>query len=200
MKRAIFLLIIGSLLFYVCSSSSSNEEPIADQSYYNDEFRPQYHFPPDSMMMNDLNRMVYLDGKYHLFYQYFPDSTVWGPMYWCHAVSPDMTQWEHLPIALYPDELAYIFPESAAYDQEIAIGLGSLEKPPLIAVYTDHDMTAEKPGSSTVQTQGIASSIFKVRCWKKYGGNPVIANPTIRVCRDLKVSWRQEISHQYSQL
>ena len=50
------------------------------------------------MWMNDPNGMFYQEGEYHLSYQYYPDSTVWGPMHWGHAVSKDLLRWEHLPI------------------------------------------------------------------------------------------------------
>jgi fructan beta-fructosidase len=192
MRRAILLLLVVSSLYYACTSGNLKEEPTLSSTYYNEEFRPQYHFSPDSMWMNDPNGMVYLDGEYHLFYQYYPDSTVWGPMHWGHAVSSDMVKWEHLPIALYPDDLGYIFSGSAVFDQKNTSGLGTTENPPLIAIYTYHDMAGEKSGSNVFQTQGIASSIDKGRTWKKYDGNPVIPNPGIRDFRDPKVIWHKE--------
>jgi fructan beta-fructosidase len=63
------------------------------------------HFSPPQDVMNDPNGMVYHKGEYHLFYQHYPDSTVWGPMHWGHAISKDLLHWEHQPIALYPDSL-----------------------------------------------------------------------------------------------
>src|SRR4051812_38668912 len=72
-------------------------------------YRPAIHFSPKEHWMNDPNGMVYHEGVYHPFFQYYPDGTVWGPMHWGHATSPDMIRWTEQPIALYPDTLGYIF-------------------------------------------------------------------------------------------
>lgn len=63
--------------------------------------RPYFHFTPKKGWMNDLNVLVYIEGEYHLFYQY------------------------------YPDDLGYIFSGSCIYDRENVSGLGSHEHSPL---------------------------------------------------------------------
>ena len=68
----------------------------------NDE-RPVYHLSTKIGWMNDPNGFSVYDGKYHLFYQYHPYSTQWGPMHWGHAVSTDLLKWEFLPAAIAPD-------------------------------------------------------------------------------------------------
>jgi fructan beta-fructosidase len=53
-------------------------------------YRPGYHFTPRRNWMNDPNGLVYYKGVYHLYFQYNPESNVWGNMSWGHASSPDL--------------------------------------------------------------------------------------------------------------
>ncbi|MEP6467606.1 MAG: glycoside hydrolase family 32 protein, partial [Parafilimonas sp.] len=79
-------------------------QQISAQNYH-EMYRPQIHFSPKAHWMNDPNGMVYYNGVYHLFFQYYPGASVWGPMHWGHAISTDLIHWKQLPIALYPDSL-----------------------------------------------------------------------------------------------
>lgn len=158
-------------------------------SLYKESFRPQIHFSPQAHWMNDPNGMVYFNGIYHLFFQYYPNGTVWGPMHWGHAVSPDMIHWKEMPIALYPDSLGYIFSGSAVVDSNNTSGFGKPGKIPLVAIFTRHDPKGEEAGTNTFQNESIAYSLDNGKTWTKYSGNPVLKNPGIRDFRDPKVMW-----------
>jgi fructan beta-fructosidase len=179
----------GVALFGSCSTKPAEK---MTASHYTEPYRPQYHFSPPSAWMNDPNGLVYYENEYHLFYQYYPDSTVWGPMHWGHAVSDDLTHWDHLPVALEPDSLGYIFSGSAVVDKNNTSGLGSSDNPAMIAIFTYHDPVKEKAGSNDFQTQGMAYSLDKGRTWTKYSHNPVLKNPGVRDFRDPKVFWYEE--------
>src|SRR5690348_9738818 len=99
-------------------------------------YRPAFHFTPPRMWMNDPNGLVYYNGQYHMFYQYHPDSTVWGPMHWGHATSPDLLSWQHQPVALYPDEHGMIFSGSAVIDWQNTAGFGAEA---MVALFTHHN-------------------------------------------------------------
>ena len=180
------------LLFALTLISCSKEQPALVFELQEEQYRPQIHFTPEANWMNDPNGMVYYEDEYHLFYQYHPDSTVWGPMHWGHAVSKDMVTWERLPIALYPDSLGDIFSGSAVIDWKNTTGFQNGEHPPMVAIFTQHLMEGERSGRIDFQTQGIAYSLDKGRTWTVYDGNPVIPNPGIKDFRDPKVIWHEE--------
>ncbi len=152
-------------------------------------YRPTIHFTPLSGWMNDPNGMFYKDGLYHLYYQHYPEATVWGPMHWGHATSTDLLHWKHQPIALYPDSIGMIFSGSAVVDENNTSGLGENGKAPIVAIFTQHNMAGEKAGKIDFQNQSIAYSNDNGYTWKMYAGNPVIKNPGINDFRDPKVIW-----------
>lgn len=146
---------------------------------YQEKYRPQFHYTPQAHWLNDPNGMVYYNGEYHLFFQYYPNDVVWGPMHWGHAISRDLVHWQHMPIALYPDDLGYIFSGSAIIDKDNTAGFGENA---MIAIYTS---------AGEAQTQSIAYSLDEGRSFVKYEGNPVLPNPGIADFRDPKVFWHE---------
>lgn len=174
------------------SISSKATITVDSTQYYKEPFRPQFHFSPEKKWMNDPNGMLYYKGTYHLYYQYYPEDIVWGPMHWGHATSTDLIHWQHKKIALFPDQLGYIFSGSAVMDVNNTSGLGTKENPPMIAIYTYHNMEFEKAGKINMQTQGLAYSLDEGETWKKYEANPIINNTTLRDFRDPKVFWNED--------
>jgi fructan beta-fructosidase len=159
------------------------------QKLYDEPYRPQVHFSPMTSWMNDPNGLVYIDNSWHIFFQYFPDSTIWGPMHWGHAVSRDLLHWKQKGIALYPDSLGYIFSGSVVIDSTNSSGFGTKGKKPMVAIFTQHDPVGEKAGSHFFQNQSIAYSLDNGIHWQKYTGNPVVKTPGLKDFRDPKVSW-----------
>lgn len=143
-----------------------------------EKYRPSYHFAPEYGWMNDPNGMVYKDGEYHLFYQYNPYGSMWGNMHWGHAVSKDLVSWEHLPVAIAPDDLGAIFSGSCVVDKNNTAGFG---KGAIVAFYTS---------AAASQTQSMAYSLDNGRSFKKYSGNPVLTS-NVRDFRDPKVFWHE---------
>lgn len=131
-----------------------------------EEERPDFHLTPRTGWMNDPNGFSYYKGKYHMFYQYYPYKSKWGPMHWGHAVSEDLLHWEYLPAALAPDE---------TYDRDGCFSGSAVELPDgrQLLMYTgvvkerqEHDIYRE------VQTQCIA--VGDGTDYEKYEQNPVL--------------------------
>jgi fructan beta-fructosidase len=200
MKQTLAIILLATLLAACNQSRENTQTTQADSARqevtrvagnFQETHRPQFHFSPPAKWMNDPNGMVYHNGEYHLFYQHYPDSTVWGPMHWGHAVSKDMIYWEHLPVAIYPDSLGWIFSGSAVVDVNNTSGLGSKDNPAMVAIYTYHSDEKARAKRKDFQTQGLAYSLDNGRTWQKYSQNPVLQNPGIQDFRDPKVIWHE---------
>ncbi|MEV7572260.1 glycoside hydrolase family 32 protein [Pseudarthrobacter sp. NPDC089323] len=67
--------------------------------------RPALHFTAAEGWINDPLGVTWRDGQYHLFYQYVPGRTTWGPnCHWGHATSPDMIAWTEQGVAVAPGD------------------------------------------------------------------------------------------------
>lgn len=169
MKKTLAFLAITAMLNACSSSKTAKNEPAT--------YRPAYHYTPEKNWVNDPNGMVYLDGEYHLFYQYNPFGDKWGHMSWAHAVSKDLKTWEELPLAI-PETMnadsstTMVFSGSAVVDSLNTSGFFEKGfKQGLVAIYTSH---IDKKGTGLAQHQSLAYSSDKGRTWKFYDKNPVL--------------------------
>ena len=162
-----------------------------DTNINDEQYRPLIHFSPKEKWVNDPNGMVYHNGIYHLFYQYHPYSSVWGPMHWGHATSKDLVHWKRESIKIFPDSLGTIFSGSAVVDKNNTSGFGKKDIAPLVAIFTQHNEAGERAGKNDYQNQSLAYSLDNGKTWTKYSGNPVLKSPAIRDFRDPKVFWHE---------
>ncbi|HEM3176610.1 TPA: glycoside hydrolase family 32 protein [Streptococcus suis] len=124
-------------------------------------FIPERHFVPEIGWINDPNGFVYFKGEYHLFYQFNPYESVWGPMHWGHAKSKDLVNWEHLPVALAPDK---------DYDKDGCFsGSAIVKEDTLWLMYTGNIVNED---GSVRQVQNMAYSTDGIH-FEKIAQNPV---------------------------
>ena len=128
--------------------------------------RPVFHMTPTVGWMNDPNGFSVYQGEYHLFYQYHPYSTNWGPMHWGHVKTKDFIKWERLPAALAPDQ---------AYDKGGCFSGSALELPDgrQLLVYTGVQQYAEA-GGTMKERQAQCIAIGDGIDYEKSGLNPVL--------------------------
>lgn len=132
------------------------------------------HYTAPLGWMNDPNGLIFYNGTYHVFYQYYPDDIKWGPMHWGHAVTTDLMHWEDLPIALSPDEKGYIFS-----------GSGVVIEDDFYLFYTAHDpesgeecqcLAVSKKDSDHRTFAKIKYDILNKKC-RDFRDPKVFANP-----------------------
>ncbi len=157
--------------------------------FIKDKNRPDFHLTPTIGWMNDPNGFSVYKGEVHLFYQYHPYSTKWGPMHWGHVKTRDFLHWERLPVALAPD---------TEYDRNGCFSGSAVELPDghQLIVYTGVRQVREENGElHEHQTQCVA--VGDGVDYEKYEMNPVITAGDLPVggsafdFRDPKI-WRED--------
>ena len=69
----------------------------------NETYRLYFHLTPPAGWLNDPNGLCEYRGRYHVFFQYAPESPLGGRKFWGHYVSPDLIRWKFLGTPLCPD-------------------------------------------------------------------------------------------------
>ncbi|HSO92240.1 MAG TPA: glycoside hydrolase family 32 protein [Arthrobacter sp.] len=65
---------------------------------------PRFHPRPAKGWINDPNGVSHIDGRYHVFFQYNPESARHHRIAWGHVSSADLVRWEQHPVALRPQD------------------------------------------------------------------------------------------------
>lgn len=171
------------------------------ERYIPAEERPLFHLTPRTGWMNDPNGLSWYKGEYHLFYQYYPYDTVWGPMHWGHAATRDLIHWDYRPCALAPDS----FP-----DREggcFSGGAAELPDGRHLLMYTGCRREKHADGTECdVQTQNLATG--DGTDYQKYEGNPVLSELNLpagasrvdfrdpKIWRDADGSWKCVVANR----
>ena len=127
---------------------------------------PRFHVTGGVGWINDPNGFSLYKGEYHLFFQYHPYDTKWGPMHWGHVKTSDFIRWERLPCALAPD---------CDYDKDGCFSGSAIELPDgrHLLMYTGVRNERRPNGAvDGYETQCIA--IGDGTDYEKYENNPVL--------------------------
>ncbi len=189
MKQVLSISVALATMLLIATMARGQYDPHPTGIDYSEKYRGQYHFSPKSEWMNDINALMYLDGKYHMIYQ-------WGERirHGGYATSPDLLHWTDEGVALIPQESflpkdavrnvsgAQVYSGSGVVvSGETARKITGSPKQAMVAIYT-----GTKVGTC------LAWSNDGGRSWHDYEANPV-ANPAKQADpRDPCVFWHED--------
>ncbi len=188
MTYKVFVPVVFLVLRITPASLLAQYDPHPKGITYRENYRPQYHFSPKSEWMNDINALIYLDGTYHMIYQ-------WGEArrHGGYATSTDLLHWVDRGVALIPQKSflpaearrnvsgAEVYSGSGVVvSGETARKITGSPEPALVAIYTGTEV-----GTC------LAWSNDHGRAWHDYPGNPVGNHTRGADPRDPCVFWHE---------
>ena len=133
-KRIYITIVLIALLFFGVALISPKIASAETLNNYGESYRNHLAFSALKGWNNDPNGLLYVDGTYHMYYQYnYKDGqteNVWGNISWGHATSTDLVHWEEKEVAIPAYQTgsdgnyyAMMFSGSAVYDLNNTSGL-----------------------------------------------------------------------------
>lgn len=150
---------------------------------YCEPLRPQVHFTTKNGWINDPNGLIFLDGTYHMFYQYNPTESNWNNMHWGHATSTDLVHWKEEKTALFPNEKGQMFSGCAILDKNNLLGKNTGNQKTALLYYTTTEPFSQCLSYSTDGFNTI----------EEYENNPIIPHIEEKN-RDPKVIFCDELN------
>lgn len=137
---------------------------------YTEVHRPLYHFSPVEGWIGDPDGMIRYQGRYHVFW-------------WGHAESHDLVHWQQRPYPMLGGDglVDDYWSGSVVVDKENSGGFRTGEQPPMVAIYTIYNTSADR------QTQGLSIS-QDYTSFHFYPQNPVLDTGAL-TARDPLVFW-----------
>lgn len=158
--------------------------------YYQETYRPQFHFSAKKNWLNDPNGLVYYNGIYHLFFQYMPPHRPGAYKDWGHATSTDLVHWTQIPNHITPHKVwSGCWSGSAIVDENNVAGFQEGDEKTIVAFITNGGDPGR--GLGPLCTQCIAYSTDGGYTFNYYDQNPVINN-IHNANRDPKVVWDED--------
>ncbi len=133
--KAVILLAAATLVAAFAVGGLLSGGASADvKNLYADGYRNQLAYSAAEGWNNDPNGLLYVNGVYHMYYQYTWDGsgtqTYWDHISWGHATSADLVHWQEQPVAIPAYQTgddgnyyAMMFSGSAVYDEYNTSGL-----------------------------------------------------------------------------
>ncbi|MFP3125900.1 glycoside hydrolase family 32 protein [Ectobacillus funiculus] len=177
-----FIICLGSIFFIRLLfppidkkiNQAANKSPLT--------YRPVYHFSAPDKWINDPQRPVFFDGKYHYYYLYNKDYPNGNGTEWRQATSQDLVHWKDEGVAIpkYTTKNGDPWTGSFIVDDQNTAGFG---KGTVIAIVTQPSADGGK------QEQYLWYSTDRGKTFKSYSDHPILPNPGEKDFRDPKIIW-----------
>ena len=131
---SVIILVLATTVALFGVTAQGEKTYAAENGDYGENYRNQLAFSALRGWNNDPNGLLYVDGTYHMYYQYNYDQrngqtyNGWGNMSWGHATSTDLVHWTEQPVAIPAYQTVdgqyyeMMFSGSAVYDKNNTSG------------------------------------------------------------------------------